>query len=195
MARFGRPVDRGKSPMGPYRREDPVVLFMVHRLSRSLMRASMAYYLQEFGLGVPQVQILNSIGSLGPMLSKEIADHTAMNKALVSRSLSELTGSGYTEMRPDAGDARRRVWRLTARGQDFVTRFRPVRIERTTTLLKTLSDSEQDALVDVLDRLYNASEAQRCDEARALAARHAVADGAKERDVAAAPVQQQAAQA
>jgi len=53
-------------------RSDPI-LFFIHRLSRSILRASMARYLKEFGLGVPQVQILNAIGARGPLVSKEIA--------------------------------------------------------------------------------------------------------------------------
>jgi DNA-binding MarR family transcriptional regulator len=165
------------------RREDPV-LFMIHRLSRSIMRASMAYYLQEFGLGVPQVQILNAIGAHGPLVSKDIADFMAMNKALVSRSLSDLTERGYTETLPDDKDARRRLWVLTAKGQEFVAMCRPVRMERTAKLLETLSDDEEAALIDVLERLYASSEAQRRDETRVLAARRRQSGG-RDKDAAA----------
>ena len=150
--------------------EDPVS-FLIHRLSRSVMRASMAYYLQEFGLGVPQVQILHSIGSHGPLVSKDIADYIAMNKALVSRSLSELSARGYAENTSDASDARRRVWTLTPKGKEFVAMCRPIRLERRAKLLKVLTQEEREIFVGVLQRLYESSENLRAEEAVMLAQR------------------------
>lgn len=146
-------------------RSDPI-LFFIHRLSRSILRASMARYLKEFGLGVPQVQILNAIGARGPLVSKEIADYMAMNKALVSRSLSDLTLHGYTRTSADAKDARRRVWTLTAKGKRLVETCRPIRHERTSKLIAALTEEERALLVDILDRLYVASEALGAEEAR-----------------------------
>ena len=47
--------------MSPDHLDDPV-LFLLHRLQRSVLRASMAYYMYAFDLGVPQVQILHALG-------------------------------------------------------------------------------------------------------------------------------------
>jgi DNA-binding MarR family transcriptional regulator len=146
------------------RRDDPI-LFFIHRLSRSLLRASMARYMLEFGLGVPQVQLLNAIGALGPRASKDLADHMAMNKALVSRSLSDLTARGYTRDTTDPADARRHVWTLTAKGRRLVEVCRPLRHARTNYLLAALTDDEGAVLVDILERLYAASERLGADEA------------------------------
>lgn len=153
------------------RRTDDPVSFLIHRLSRSLMRASMAYYLHEFGLGVPQVQILHAIGSHGPLVSKDIADYIAMNKALVSRSLSELNARGYAENTSDANDARRRVWTLTPKGKEFIAQCRPVNLERRAKLLKVLTEEERAVFVDVLERLYQSSENLRAAESVMLAER------------------------
>lgn len=145
---------------------DPII-FHIHRLSRSIMRAAMAQYLHEFGLGVPQVQILNALGARGPAVSKEIATYTAMNKALVSRSLSELTIAGYTVSSLDIADARLRVWKLTKKGEGFVSTFRPVLMERRLKLLKVLTADEQMLLAQFIDKLYSSSEALGRNEAAA----------------------------
>ncbi len=140
------------------------VFFYVHRLSRSLMRGSMAYYLHEFGLGVPQVQILNTLGRRGPLVSKDIAEGIAMNKALVSRSLGELMELGFIEGANDANDARRRLWTLTQKGRKFVEKYEPIGLVRRRGLLKVLSAEDQSLFVDILDKLYRQSEKLRAEE-------------------------------
>jgi DNA-binding MarR family transcriptional regulator len=135
------------------------------------MRASTAYYLQAFALGVPHVQILHTIGTQGPLVSKAIADYTVMNKALVSRSLTDLTGRGYTVGALDEEDARRRVWKLTPKGEAFVKMCRPIRLERQSKLLQVLSREEKEVLVGMLNRLYARSEALRVEEGVTLASR------------------------
>ena len=162
----------------PLRTTESPISFLIHRLSRSWLRASMAYYLGAYGLGVPHVQILNTIGSRGALVSKDIADVTVMNKALISRSLSELTTRGYTARVVDPKDARRRVWKLTPKGEAFVAAFRPVRLERQKKLIRTLSRAEKAVLVDILERLYASSERLRIEESKMLAAaRRARRDG------------------
>jgi DNA-binding MarR family transcriptional regulator len=150
--------------------ESPIS-FLIHRLSRSWMRASMAYYMREFGLGVPHVQILHTLGNRGALVSKEIADYTVMNKALVSRSLSDLSDRGYASSNADAADARRRVWTLTPKGKAFVDMFHGVRIGRQERLIEVLSLEEKSVLVDILERLYASSEHLRLEESKMLAAR------------------------
>jgi DNA-binding MarR family transcriptional regulator len=118
----------------------------------------MAEYLKSFGLGVPQVQILNALGANGTLASKDIATYIAMNKALVSRSLSELTRLGYTATAMDADDARRSLWTLTKKGEDLVAAFRPVLLERRAKLMKVLSSDEQVLLTQFIERLYASSE-------------------------------------
>jgi DNA-binding MarR family transcriptional regulator len=146
--------------------KDPII-FHIHRLSRSIMRASMAQYTRLFGLGVPQVQILNSLGVHGTLASKDIASYTQMNKALVSRSLSELTALGYTKTSADAGDARRSLWRLTKKGADFVAAYRAVGSERRARLLKVLTPQEQTLLAQFIGKLYASSEELGSEEAAA----------------------------
>jgi len=137
--------------------EDPII-FHIHRLSRSIMRASMAQYMKSYGLGVPQVQILNALGAHGTLSSKEIVTYIAMNKALVSRSLSQLTDLDYTAPAFDADDARRSLWKLTRRGEDFVATFRPMLLERRAKLMKVLSLEEQELLTQFIEKLYASSE-------------------------------------
>ena len=147
---------------------DNPIFFLVHRLSRSLMRGSMAYYLKEFGLGVPQVQILQTLGAKDLRVSKDIADAIAMNKALVSRSLQDLMAQGYVESDGDPKDARLRIWRLTRKGRNIVKRYGPIGHRRRAELLKVLTKQEQKMFVDVLEKLFVSSEELRREEKQAL---------------------------
>lgn len=142
---------------------DLPVLFHIHRLSRSLMRASMAYYLHEFGLGVPQVQILHALVA-GPKASKELADTLAINKALVSRAVRDLEELKYVSSVIGVDDGRLRIWTLTDRGEEFVKMARPIRAERQRKFLSVLTPKEQDLLERVLEKLFESSEALRIEE-------------------------------
>jgi DNA-binding MarR family transcriptional regulator len=154
--------------MSPDHLDDPV-LFLLHRLQRSVLRASMAYYMYAFDLGVPQVQILHALGGRGPTASKDIADALAMNKALVSRSLRELADHGYVTSSGDSDDARLRIWDLTDTGHTFVRDARPIRRDRARKFLSVLTEEEQTTLVSVLNRLYASSESLRKEEAKLIA--------------------------
>lgn len=151
--------------------DEPIILH-IHRLSRSILRTSTAQYMHAFGLGVPQVQILNALGVHGTLSSKEIAEHTAMNKALVSRSLSELTNIGYTAISADATDARRSLWKLTAKGEGFVVAFRPMRLARRAKLLKVLAPDERALLIEIIEKLIVSSEEMGRQEAAARRAKN-----------------------
>jgi DNA-binding MarR family transcriptional regulator len=137
--------------------DEPIIL-NIHRLSRSILRSSTAQYMHQFGIGVPQAQILNAIGSCGTLSSKAIAEFTAMNKALVSRSLSELTRLGYTTLSTEASDARRSLWQLTPRGVTFVAAFRPMRVARRARLLQALTPDERALLTRLIEKLIATSE-------------------------------------
>jgi DNA-binding MarR family transcriptional regulator len=161
--------------IGSISRDEPIIL-QIHRLSRSILRTSTAEYMHAFGLGVPQAQILNALGTHRMLSSKEIADHTAMNKALVSRSLSELTDLGYTTISADAADARRSLWQLTSKGEEFVVKFRPMRLARRARLLKALTPDERTLLIQFIEKLIVSSENMGRQEA---AARRAQGKGRK----------------
>lgn len=128
----------------------------------------MAYYLHEFGLGVPQVQILHALIQ-GPRASKDIADVLAMNKALISRSVRELEDLGYVTGKSGVDDGRLRIWSLTERGRELVQMARPIRMERQRKFLSVLTKEEQRLLEGVLDKLYASSEALRAEEAELIA--------------------------
>lgn len=153
--------------MSPDHLDDPV-LFLLHRLQRSVLRSSMAFYLYKFGLGVPHVQILHTLGGNGPSASKDIANALAMNKGLVSRSLRDLVERGYVTSTVDSQDARSRIWDLTEAGHRFVRDARPIRRERARRFLSTLSEEEQATLLNVLNKLYLSSEEQRQEEAKII---------------------------
>jgi len=85
--------------------------------------------------------------------------------------LSELNARGYAENTSDANDARRRVWTLTPKSKEFIAQCRPVNLERRAKLLKVLTEEERAVFVDVLERLYQASENLRAEETVILAER------------------------
>lgn len=127
----------------------------------------MSFYLDRYGIGLPHMQILHTVAKHGPLPSIGIVDHTGMNKSLASRTLGQLTDDGYTIDLTDPADARKRVWVLTPKGEEFVAEVAPVLQERRLKILDALSEGERALLPELLKRLLEISEELREEEARA----------------------------
>jgi DNA-binding MarR family transcriptional regulator len=137
-------------------------VFRINRLSSSLGRAAMKFYSQRFNLGVPHVRVIYTISDHGSLASKEIVEITAMDKALVSRVLSDMTNLGF--VKPTGENARNRIWALTNSGLQFVATINPVRQSRQEKLLGPFSNDDVRVLNKLLDRLFLSSEQLRLEE-------------------------------
>ena len=143
-------------------------LYRIHRLARSLFKASTNYYVPRFALGVPEMRVLWVISDNAPLASSEVVDIAAMDKALVSRVMQRLVKRGYVGDGADPKDHRKRVWALTEAGQEVVEKLAVVRQARQARVLGCITARERKLLNEMLDRLFIASEALRADESAEL---------------------------
>jgi DNA-binding MarR family transcriptional regulator len=126
-----------------------------------------------FGLGLPHVRVIYTLADHKALTSKDLVQITAMDKALASRILSDLSAQGAVEMDTTGPLVRRRPWRLTAKGAELAAAMEPVRVKRQTKLMEEFSDAEALELNNLLDRLFQSSERLGLDEERARSAKRA----------------------
>lgn len=150
--------------------EQGSINFHLHTLASSLFKGATSYYVSRFGVGLPEMRILSNLGREGPLAAHRLVALTAMNKAIVSRVLATLARRMYISPTAPLVDPRRRIWQLTESGQELVDRLRPVWRQREAIIQSGLSAREQEQLVNMLKRLFEASEQLREQEAKALAA-------------------------
>jgi DNA-binding MarR family transcriptional regulator len=139
--------------------------FKVYALASSLFKGATQYYNPRFGVGLPEMRVLSNLDSEGPLAAYQIIALTVMDKGLVSRALSALRRRRLVTSSAPRTDPRRRTWELTSGGQDLVRRLRPEWRRREAMIQACLSETERGVLLDLLDRLFSASEKLRADEA------------------------------
>jgi DNA-binding MarR family transcriptional regulator len=154
--------------VAPLHHENQSINYRVYALASSLSKGAMRFYLATFGLALPQMRLLSTLGSRRRLSSLELVKLTAMDKGLVSRVLNGLGQRGWVEQVPLARSSNRRVWRLTRTGAALVARLQPVWRERESRLQSDLTPQEHELLLRLLERLFQASERLRAEEAKAL---------------------------
>lgn len=81
--------------------------------------------LSEFGLTVPQFDVLSAVHSLGAdALPKNIAERLLVTRGNISGVLKRLEQHGLMVQHPHPEDGRARVCRLTVAGQDRLSQAR-----------------------------------------------------------------------
>lgn len=130
--------------------------FLPYRLSVTTNRISRAFarhYQDEFGLSIPEWRVLAILGNYAPISSNEICDRTAMDKAKVSRAVSQLIANGLVQRETHANDQRLLELSLTRKGRNVYAAIVPraQAIERHITAGMTAN--EITLLRDLLDRL------------------------------------------
>jgi DNA-binding MarR family transcriptional regulator len=154
--------------VAPLHHETQSINYHVYALASSLSKGAMRFYLAKFGLALPEMRLLSTLGSRRRLSSLELVKLTAMDKGLVSRVLNGLGKRGWVEQVPSAEGSNRRVWRLTRTGAASVARLQPVWRERESRLQSDLTPQEHELLLRLLERLFQASERLRAEEAKAL---------------------------
>jgi len=154
--------------VAPLHHENQSINYRVYALASSLSKGAMRFYLAKFGLALPEMRLLSTLGTRRRLSSVELVKLTAMDKGLVSRVLNGLGKRGWVEQVPSAEGSNRRVWRLTRTGAALVARLQPVWRERESRLQSDLTPQERELLLRLLERLFQASERLRAEEANAL---------------------------
>src|SRR5215471_4126746 len=154
--------------VAPLHHENQSINYRGYALASSLSKGAMRFYLAKFGLALPEMRLLSTLGTRRRLSSVELVKLTAMDKGLVSRVLNGLGKRGWVEQVPSAESFNRRVWKLTRTGAALVARLQPVWRERERRLQSDLTAQEHEVLLRLLERLFQASERLRAEEARYL---------------------------
>jgi DNA-binding MarR family transcriptional regulator len=152
----------------PLHHQNRSINYRVYALASSLSKGAMRFYQAKFGIALPEMRILSTLGSRRRLSSLELVKHTAMDKGLVSRVLAGLAARGHVEDVPSAVGSSRRVWKLTRGGAALVARLQPVWRERESKLQADLTSQEHKMLLRLLECLFDASEKLRAEEAKTL---------------------------
>jgi DNA-binding MarR family transcriptional regulator len=82
--------------------------------------------------------------------------------------LNGLGQRGWIEQVRSAEGSNRRVWKLTRTGAALVARLQPLWRERESRLQSDLTPQEHELLLQLLERLFQASERLRAEDAKSL---------------------------
>jgi DNA-binding MarR family transcriptional regulator len=90
--------------------------YRFHRISRALGQHMLAHVGREYGLNLAEYRVMTVLANRKSPSIRDIALHTDLDKAHVTRALGNLVKRGIADRRIDAGDRRLRDVRLTAQG-------------------------------------------------------------------------------
>ena len=128
------------------------LIFKINRLSSLYFKSSSRYYQRQFGMGVPEVRLLNIVGSLPWASAQQVVEMSSMDKGLVSRALGNLIKRGHLRRLPDPQDRRRLVLKLTATGEEVYRRITAAKRSRHLRAVSGLTPAECRQLYRLLDK-------------------------------------------
>lgn len=132
--------------------------FIPYRLSftSNLVSNAMAHiYDTLFGLTIPQWRLIAVIAESEAIAQAEIGARTRMDKVTVSRAAIELTGRGLLARTANSRDGRSHLLKLTDDGRRLYEEVAPRMLELERRIFGSLSKSEIDLLLGILQRIDN----------------------------------------
>lgn len=132
--------------------------FLPYRLSILTNMVSQAIareYERRFALSVTEWRVMAVLARYAAdgLSAREVAERTAMDKVAVSRALARLVAAGRVARRTHAGDKRRSVLRLTAKGWKIHDAVAPLARAHEREMLARLDAEERAWLARILDKL------------------------------------------
>ncbi len=113
----------------------------------------MADLYRKAGLTVGGWRTLSLIGRYEPIHPGRIAERTSVDADKVTRAVDRLVGKGFVARKVDAGDRRRIVLTLTARGRRVFTEIDAIRRAIEVQFLSVLSKDELARFNSTMDKL------------------------------------------
>ncbi len=121
-------------------------------------RAFIDSKVSAFGIHTTQHRVLMYVARKGNLLSqKELALHLEITPAAVTQILQKLELDGYIE-RTLGADNRFNEIRITNLGKDIVNKTKKIFSDVDKSLFKDFSESEMDAFISFLERIYENAE-------------------------------------
>jgi DNA-binding MarR family transcriptional regulator len=123
------------------------------RVSTGAFKRRTQETLSEGDLTVPQLTALSRLDRLGPSTTAELARREQITPQAMGATIASLERRDLVARRPDAGDGRRSILRLTPAGQAAVRSGRWAVVDRVAVVLDESFTSEEIATLDAAARL------------------------------------------
>ncbi len=142
------------------------VLSRVSRLARRLDLARGSAFSEHLleGWAFDVLSALRRAGEPYQLSPGQLVQQTLVTSGTMTNRVDRLERSGYVERRPDPGDRRGVLVRLTTAGRDVVDAAMADLIEQEKSLLSDLSASDQQALARLLRRMLSPLETRGGDD-------------------------------
>ncbi|TGD95279.1 MarR family winged helix-turn-helix transcriptional regulator [Methylobacterium nonmethylotrophicum] len=127
-----------------------LLTFVANKLSHS----ASATYQRRFGVNVTEWRIMSLLAIEPGIPAARICQVIGFDKGPVSRTLASLEKRDLVAVEADPDDARRRLIRLTMRGEALHDEIIVVALERERRLTACLTPEQRDTLIDLLNRLH-----------------------------------------
>jgi len=124
-------------------------------LSNRISRAIADGYEEQFQLTLAEWRTMAVLGEESDLSAGQVAERTAMDKVAVSRAVNKLLEAGRIERQFSSEDKRRSVLTLSKNGHEIYKAIAPMALGYEESLLKHLSEEEQDLLDSLLKKLQN----------------------------------------
>ena len=128
------------------------LIFRANKLASLYFRSSSREYARQFGMGIPEVRLINIIGAMPWTNAQELVEISSMDKGLVSRSLSTLTKRGYLRRMQDQEDRRCFTLKLTPTGQKIYLQIKKTKEQRHRQTVAGMTPEECRTLYHLMDK-------------------------------------------
>ena len=132
---------------------EEMLTYQVSMLYSRLALATSRQLARGFDLALREWRVLALLAKAESISASDLVSRSPMDKASVSRAVTNLVNRGLVSTRPDPQDARVRNLALTRAGWRMYERIAPLSVERQQALLSALTSTEQKTLFRVLDKL------------------------------------------
>lgn len=108
---------------------------------------------KEYGIQRPMFATLFCIAHQENLTATDVCSMTGIGKNTISRAVASLEKKGCLKRRPDPGDSRSAILRITAAGRRIYAAILPLFQAREQAMLAPLSAAEQKQLLALFDKL------------------------------------------
>lgn len=130
-------------------------------LAEQVSLAVAAVYAERFHLSRQEWRVLAAIGEGEGVAAIDVGRITTLDKMQVSRAMRGLEERGIVRRAEQAGDRRRRIVTLTAKGRSLYQEIVPLALAREAALLAPLSPDERGLLDSIMGKIADAALAMR----------------------------------
>ncbi len=138
---------------------DQFPAFWLTCLSGLVQKNLTRYYLEPYGLGLPEWRVLCFVGSKRTVSLREVNKRSWMDKGQISRVCDTLEKRGLIKRTPDPSHGRRHVLSITEEGEALYTEIIPIARRHQASLLTVLTKRERRVLYECFGKIEQAASA------------------------------------